>query len=189
MKYVLILILTFCAAHGQTPAPQPAGGVESEWDLKKLLDALSAGARRLEPIMQQTNPQNWQDREAAQSYMPQWKGAVNEIQYLEMTAEKLAKEPERMPVALEVYFRLQSLETSISSLLDGIRKYQNPAISDLLQAALAENLSNRERLKAYLTELAQSKEEEFKVMDKEAQRCRATVSRQPPPATKPRSKH
>jgi hypothetical protein len=58
-------------------------------------------------------------------------------------------------------------------------------VADLMQGSLLENLNNRERLKSYLTELAQTKEQEFKIMDKEAQRCRGIMTKQPPP--KPRS--
>jgi hypothetical protein len=188
--------LTFAAAllavafTAQAQTAQPAAGVESEWDLKKMLDSLSAGARRLKPIMEQANPQTWRDAQAAQSYSAQWKSAQNQIQYLNLTADKLVKEPERLTIALETYFRLQALETSVSSLVEGIRKYQNPAVADLLQSALVENLNNRERLKTYLVELAQNKEQEFKIMDKEAQRCRAMISKQPPApgGAKPRSK-
>jgi hypothetical protein len=189
-------MLAAFAGGGQTPAtsgggqtPASSGGVESEWDLKKMLDALSAGARRLKPLIEQANPQNWSDAQGAQSYAPQWKAAQNEIQYLTLSADKLVKEPESLTVALEAYFRLQALDSSVSSLIEGIRKYQNPAVADLLQGSLVENLNNRERLKSYLTELAQTKEQEFKIMNKEAQRCRGIMSKQPPPSgAKPRSK-
>ncbi len=183
---VCALMLAAFAAQAQ-PQPAAAGGVESEWDLQKLLDALSAGSHRIKPILDQCNPQKWQDSQAGQSYAPQWKTAQKELQYLTLTAEKLAKEPERLPVALETFFRLQALESSVSSLIEGIRKYQNSAIGDLLQSALVENHNYRERLRRYLTELAQTKEEEFKVMDKEAQRCRGIMSKQPPSVPKPRS--
>jgi hypothetical protein len=183
---VSAMLIAAFAVQAQTPAPA-TGGVETEWDLQKLLGALSAGTRRMKPIMDRSNPEAWKDSQAAQSYIPQWKAAQSELQYLDITAEKLAKEPERLPVALETFFRLQALENSVSSLIEGIRKYQNPAVADLLQGALVENQNNRERLKRYVTELAQTKEEEFKVMDKEAQRCRGMMSRQPPGAVKPRS--
>lgn len=185
-----VCALLVVASALQAQSPQPAGGVESEWDLKKMLDALSSGARRLKPLIDQANPQSWKDADAVRSYAPPWKSAQNEIQYLANTAEQLAKEPERLTLALETFFRMQALETSVSSLVEGVRKYQNPAVADLLQAALVENLNNRERVKSYLIELAQTKEQEFKIMDREAQRCRGIMNRQPPtPAgARPRSK-
>lgn len=184
-----VCALLVAASAMQAQSPQPAGGVESEWDLKKMLDALAAGARRLKPLMDQANPQAWSDADAVRSYTPPWKSAQNEIQYLSNTAEQLAKEPERLTLALETFFRMQSLETSMASLIEGVRKYQNPAVGDLLQSALVENLNTRERVKSYLLELAQTKEQEFKIMDREAQRCRGIINKQPPPSSaKPRSK-
>lgn len=191
-NYICAFAVFTVISFGQTSAPAPVGGVETEWDLKKLLDSLSAGARRLKPMIDQANPQNWQDAQGGRSYIPQWKGAQDQIQYFAQTAEKFAREPERLTIALETFFRLQALESSITSLNEGVRRYQNPAVADLLQGALVENMNNRERLRTYLTELAQTKEQEFAIMDKEAQRCRGSVSRQPPTprtaAPKPRSK-
>jgi hypothetical protein len=175
LRYFCLSILLASAAPAQSTA-----GVETEWDLKEFLESLSAGAHRLQPLVEQANPQNWQNAGAAQSYTPQWKSVQNEIRYLEITAGKLAKHPERLTLALETYLRLQALQTMASSLVEGVRKYQNPAIADLLQGALTENLNNRERVRTYLTELAETKEKELEIMDREAQRCRGMLSRQPP---------
>lgn len=188
MKHVCVMTLAAMSAHAQS-APAPAG-VESEWDLRTQLKGLSEGARRLQPIVEQADPKSWRDQQAAQSYQAQWKAAQDEIRYLETTASELAKDPERLTLVLETFFRMQALESSVSALQEGIRKYYNPAVADLLQGALVQHINNRERLKTYLLDLAKTKEQEFAIMDKEAQRCRAFMNRQPPqaPAAKPRSK-
>jgi hypothetical protein len=80
---------------------------------------------------------------------------------------------------LELLFRIRALESMLGSLGDGLRKYQNPPMADLLNAAVAENLANRDRLQQYVMELATEKEQEFRVADQEAQRCRQSISRQP----------
>ena len=54
-------------------------------------------------------------------------------------------------------------------------------MAELLDGTVRENSNNRERLRQYLNGLAQTKEQESQIMDKEAQRCRAILSRQPPP--------
>jgi hypothetical protein len=159
-------------------------GTETEWDLRKLLDSLSAGAKKIKPILDRANPQNWTDASAKQSYGAQWKTAQNEIQYLTMATETFSKQPERLTVALETYFRLQAMETTLSSFDDGMRKHGNPAVADLLEATVRANSENRERLRQYIVELAQTKEQECQIMDKEAQRCRATLSKQPPTANR-----
>jgi len=47
---------------------------------------------------------------------------------------------------------------------------------------MGETLASRDRLRHYVVELAAIKEQEFAIMDQEAQRCRAMLSRQPAPA-------
>jgi hypothetical protein len=184
MKALFTLVLLATGAAGQ--ATTAGGGVEAEWDLRTLLKALTAGTQKLKPILDQVNPAQWKDTQAGQSYAPVWKSTQDQIEYLGRTAASFSKEPERLTLALEVYFRLQSLQTTATSLVEGVRKYQNPAVGDLLASAIGESLNNGERLRTYITELAQTKEQEFKVMDQEAQRCRGVLSRQTPSAPKSR---
>ena len=98
------------------------------------------------------------------------------------------RQPEKLSAALDTYFRLQGLERELTSLADGVRKYQNPAVGDLLLAVMGENTANREGLRQYIGDLAVQREQEFAVADREAQRCRATINRQPAPAPPKRSK-
>jgi hypothetical protein len=179
MKSVFALLFCTFLAHGQQ------SGVQAEWDISQTLDALSAQAKRLKPILDQLTPQEWISKGAPDTYIKQWKNSQDELGYLVDSAKNLEKQPERLPLALETYFRLQSLEMQLRSLVDGVRNYQNPAVGDLLIGVLAENSSNRDKLRQYITDLAVTKEQEFKVVDQEAQRCRGVLSRQPSrPATK-----
>ncbi|HLX46453.1 MAG TPA: hypothetical protein VKR43_23560 [Bryobacteraceae bacterium] len=180
MKPVFALLFCTFLAHGQQQS-----GVQAEWDVTQTLDALSAQAKRLKPILDQLTPQQWIAKGAPDTYVKQWKNSQDELGYLVDTAKNLEKQPERLTVALETYFRMQSLEMQLRSLADGVRNYQNPAVGDLLIGVLSENSSNRDKLRQYITDLAVTKEQEFKVVDQEAQRCRGVLSRQPArPATK-----
>ncbi len=162
------------------------GQVDNEWDLRKLLDELDRGTSRVKPVLVQADPAKWSDRGAAANYAPQFKSAQNQIDYLRTTRIEFAKQPERLTLALETFFRLESMEQSLSSFTDGLRKYGNPAVADLLDGAVRQNSTNRNRLRQYISSLAQTKEQEFQIADQEAQRCRANLSRQPapPPARK-----
>src|SRR5580698_3687511 len=173
MKFLFPLVFVATLAHGQNP------GVSAEWDISQTLDALSAQAKRLKPILDQLTPQEWVAKGAPETYVTHWKGAEDELGYLVSSAQALGKEPERLTLALDTYFRLQSLEMRLSSLVDAVRKYQNPAIGDLLMGVLSENANNRDKLRQYITDLAATKEQEFQIVDKEAQRCRANLNRQP----------
>ncbi|MBZ5602904.1 MAG: hypothetical protein LAO79_11410 [Acidobacteriia bacterium] len=170
---VLALIFFALVARGQS--------VTAEWDISQTIAALSAHAKRVKPILDQLTPQEWVAKGAPQTYVTQWKGAEDELGYLVGSAQALEKQPEKLTVALDTYFRLQSLELRLNSLVDGVRNYQNPAVGDLLIGVLAENSSNRDKLRQYITDLATTKEKEFEIVDKEAQRCRGSISRQPAP--------
>ena len=159
-----------------------SGGLSPEWDVRKNLDALAAQARRMKPLLDDLKPQEWVAKGAPDTYVAQWKSAQSEIDSLVTTSENLAREPERLTVALEAFFRMESLESMLGSLSEGIGKYQNPALANLLRSLMTENATHREKLHRYIVELAAAKEQEFKVVDREAQRCRGLLSRQPPSA-------
>ena len=175
LQILPFLVPAFCAA-------QP-GGVSPEWDIRETLAALTAETKRLEPALEQVNPRQWLAKGAPEAYIDQWKAVRNEIGYLQRTAGEMSKRPDRITLALETFLRLQSVEAMMQSLMEGVRRYQNPALADLLQSFMNENAGNGQKLRDYLVELVASKEAEFEIVDREAQRCRAElISRPPAPA-------
>jgi len=188
MKLALISLacLSVASTLGQTPAPPPAQdeGVASEWDARKLIDALTVQAQHLKPIIDQVQPAAWVEKGAPEAYVAQWNAAQAQLRYLIDSSDAFARQPERLPIGLDAYFRMQAVETTLGSLTEGVRKYQNPALASIMQSVIAENSNNRDRLRQYLQDLATQKEEEFKVADREAQRCRAALLQQPAPKTK-----
>ena len=178
MKCALLpfFFLSASLASGQTAQP---GGVSSEWDIRKLLDGLDVEAQHLKPIIDQVKPESWVAKGASNTYIAQWKAAEVELHYLLSSSEALSRQPEKLTLALDTYFRMQAMESTVGSVVEGVRKYQNPALANLMQNALGENNANRDRLRQYIQDLAAQKEQEFQVADREAQRCRATLMRQP----------
>ncbi len=176
MKYFLTLLLFSAFASAQTPQAQ---GVAADWNVTPTIDALSKQAERLKPILDQLTPQQWVSQGAPQTYVSQWKASQDELRYLVDSARALKKQPERLTLALDTYFRLQGLTARLDSLVDGVRRYQNPAVGDLMVGIVAENSVNRDKLRQYITDLAATKEQEFDVVDKEAQRCRGILNHQP----------
>ena len=154
-------------------------GYSAPWDVKQMTDALATEASRLKPLVEQADPAKWNDPAGGAPYQAQWKSAQDLIRYFTGATGNLAKQPEKVTVALETYFRMEAMETTLGSLAEGIRRYHNPAVADLLRGVLTENSNNREKLKQYLTDLASAKEQEFQIADREAQRCRANLMRQP----------
>lgn len=174
LAQVLCLLLPAAAS-----AAAQQGGFVPEWEIRKTVEAVAADCQRLKPILDQVNPKDWVAKGAPDAYIGQWNSTKASLEHMRVSAENLTREPERLTFALDTFLRLGSFESLLGSLAAGVRKYQNPAIADLLQGVVSENSANREKLRSYLIELAQVKEQEFQVADREAQRCRAAVSRQP----------
>jgi hypothetical protein len=187
MKLALISLACLCtaaAALGQAPPAAEDQGVASEWDARKLIDALTTQAQHLKPIIDQVQPAGWLSKGAPDAYVAQWNSAQAQLKYLISASDAFSRQPERLPLGLDTYFRMLAVDSTLGSLTEGVRKYQNPALASIMQSVIAENSNNRDRLRQYLQDLATQKEEEFKVADREAQRCRAALLQQPAPKTK-----
>src|SRR5581483_92152 len=135
--------------------------------------------QHLHSILDQLKPDTWVEKGAPQTYAVQWKTGQAEINYFLSSSDALARQPERLTLALDTLFRMQAMNFTLSSLVEGARKYQGPAVADSIQSAIAENSTNQERLRQYLLDLAAQKEQEFKIADSEAQRCRTLLLQQP----------
>jgi len=175
MRTFLALCSLSLLARAQAPQP----GVAPEWDVSKVVAAFSDQAGRLKPILDKLTPREWVTKGAPETYVAQWQQAEQELDYVTESARRFENDPERLTLALDTLFRWQRLASDLGSLVDGVRHYQNPAVGDLLVSVLGENSSNRELLQQHITELAAQKEQEFAVVDKEAQRCRGTAARPP----------
>jgi hypothetical protein len=180
MKYLLPLVFLSLTARAQ--------GVSAPWDISQTVGALAAQAERLKPVLDQLTPEQWQSKGAPATYVAQWHAAQDEVGYVLRAADALGKQPEKLSLAFETYFRMQAVEAQINSLVEGVRRYQNPAVGDLMISVMAANSTNRDQLRQYITDLAETKEQEFQIVDKEAQRCRGTLVRQAParPAAAPK---
>ena len=187
MKYFLFLLCVGTVLAQTATAPKPKAtpqGLPEEWDVRTFLQGLKTHAQRLKPILDQIQPETWISQGAPEQYVTQWKTCQNELGYLLQLTDSLSKQPERLPLALDTYFRMQSMDVMLGSLLEGIRKYQNPAVAEIVQSVMNENSGNRERLQEYLHELATEKEQEFQIADREAQRCRGNLMRETPTGTR-----
>jgi len=162
---------------GPTPVLCQQPGMQNAWDIHKTLAAVALLADRLAPVVDQIHPENWNG--APDGYVAQAKTCRNELRALATESRKLDQNPEKLTDALQLLFRIRAAETVLASFSEGLRKYANPPLADMLNAAIAEDAGNKDRLQQYVLELAMAREQEFRVADQEAQRCRQTLSRQP----------
>ena len=166
-------------ALGCLPLASQTRGLPPEWEVRKDVAQMAERVARLTPLLEKTNPQDWSEQGAPAGYADQARRIRAEVVYIGTLLKTLARQPEKLTAALEAFFRLQALDQLMGSYISGVGKYQNPAVADLLQAATSEVGADREKLRQYVVDLAAAKEAEFKVVDQEAQRCRALLSRQP----------
>jgi hypothetical protein len=179
MKSALLACFLFSSL---LSAQQP--GVAAIWETSENIGQFVTGAVRLKPLLEQMKPQEWVAQGASQTYVTQWDGARLELDYLEQAAKLFQTEPERLTAALDTYFRWQNVEFRMESLIEAVRKYQNPAVGDLILGVLRSNTGNRDGLRNYIAQLAELKEREAAVSEEEAQRCRADLLRPAAPAPK-----
>jgi hypothetical protein len=159
-------------------------GLETPWDVRKILTELNAQTNELKPLLGQLNPQQWANKGASSTYIQQWQGAQRQLSDVLATTQQLAQKTENLTLALDTYFRLEALETTTRSLTEGAQRYGERATADKLNAYIAHSFTNRERLRDYLEDLAASTEQNFKTADEEAQRCRGMISKEAPASTK-----
>ncbi len=155
-------------------------GLPPEWEIRKQIEALAESLTRLKPVLAQVRAEEWPGRGAPDTYIEQLKTLRTELGYLERSAEILRARPDRLTAVLDTFLRLDRFQLLLASLEEGVRRYQNPALADLLRSVYAEGAPSRESLRQYLLDLAQAKEQELEIADREAQRCRDVLIRQPP---------
>jgi hypothetical protein len=193
MKSLLLFVpLVSISLCGQAPGPAPgqaAPSVPAAWDVSKSVGELAAQVAQLKPLLARLTPQDWVRKGAPEAYVAQWQGAQQELGYLDQTARALEKQPEQLTAALDVYFRLQAVEWRLESLSEGARKYQNPAAGDQLAEAVGADATKRDQLRQYITDLATQNQQEFAVVEREAQRCRDEQNKLPRPAASPAKKN
>ena len=175
MKSIALLLFSAAAF-----AQQQNRGLTPEWDIGKAITEISDYAKRLLPMIDQIDPKPWIEKGASYAYERQVESAKTQTKAVADAAQSLARSPAKLSAAIELTYRLHSLESVMGSLADGMRRYHNPAMAELVMGVLTENGANRDRLQQYVVDLAVDKESEFSVADREAQRCRGYLSRQAP---------
>ena len=191
MRSVLrILVWSACAvalfAQVQAPSPKDGSvgivrpeGIVPEWDIKPILQEMSAHATRLGPLLDKVDVKAWVAKGASDTYIAQLQSCKDQARAIAAGAKDLASRPDKLSADLELYFRMHGLDNMLASLVEGIRKYQNPAVAEMLAGVAAENGANRERFQRFIVDLVAEREQQFTVMDHEAQRCRGILARQP----------
>lgn len=170
------LAASFCFAQ----APAAPIGIDSPWGVRKILDDLAADNEKLRSVFGTLNPQEWSSKKGAPSaYIQQLQVGQRQLNDVVISSKLLAQKTESLPLALDSYFRLEALEVTARSLSEAAQRYANRRTADQLNTLVARSFTTRERFRDYIEDLAKTQEQNFRVADEEAQRCRGMISRQP----------
>jgi hypothetical protein len=159
------------------PALAQQASVLTEYDAVQLFNVVADQTEKLAPMIQQINASEWVAKGAAPTYTQLANGALAQNKAIVTAMRELVQHPTRLSECLTALFRIQSMEMELISLDPGLRKYQNPALADLIGSILAEGHRNRDKFQQYVVDLTAHKEQQFDVADKEAQRCRESISK------------
>jgi hypothetical protein len=181
LRLVLAAFLIACSASGQL---RSANGFTDQ-DIAGIFNGLSQHASKVEPMLQELRPADWVAKGAPDTYVAQWNASLQQLAGIRTDMSAMAQHPDHLTDGMKAMLRVQATHQVITALMGGLRRYQNPALADLIEAVAAEDGADMERLQQYLLELASDKEQQFDMVDKEAQRCRGILSRQPADASRP----
>jgi hypothetical protein len=172
-----VAVLSYTAAlcaHAQTPTPA-AAGVETSWDIAPVIQEIGAQAGRLLPALDQVDVRSWVDQGASETYLEQLDSSRQQARVVQQESQNLARSPERLTSGMALLFRIESLDAMLLSLEQGMRKYQSTRAAEILANVQAQGGPSRDKFERYLMQLAADQEQRLRVMDEEAQRCRAIV--------------
>jgi len=166
----------FCCSAAFAQSPLPVSGEE----IAATFNRISQRAARIGPMLAQLHPADWVAKGAPDTYVAQWNSIDEQFRAVQADMSSLARQQTpSLTESMKALFRAQATQETLGSLMGGVRRYQNPALADLVESVAAEANGDIEILERYLLEQAADKERQFAVVDREAQSCRATLSRQP----------
>ena len=159
--------------------PSPSPVYTDDPQTVETLNRIAKQTARLAPLLEQVHAQEWVAKGASETYAAQLESIRGQVQAVgtEMTA--IAQHPDNMQDCLKGLFRVQTLHGSMQSLMGGLRRYQNAALADLIESVALEDQGDLEKLQNHILDLANRREQDYLIVDHEAQRCRAEISREP----------
>ncbi len=167
-------------------------GIAPMWDVKAMLQKLVEQTEKYKTTVDRLKVVDWvNQKQASMTYLKQQEMVLAEVGHLKTVADRFANAPEKLSLALDIYFRLQALESVTAALADGVSRYESPENAAALQQLLTDNSATRMKLRQYVMDLSVNKEQEYAIAEREAQRCQAELNRNPlapVPITGPRKK-
>ena len=177
----------FLACWFVVPAQQQTAGADrapslppDPAEVAAIAGAISQRADHLKPMFEEVHAADWVANGAPEAYVSQWSSLQTQNQAIEADMTAIAQHPEAMADVMKALFRVHRFDSDLDGLIKAVRRYQNPALADLIESVAAGDQSGVDKLQQYVLDLATEKERQLDVEDKEAQRCRSMLAGQPP---------
>src|SRR5262245_27644400 len=90
-------------------------GIEPSWDIAVVLEEIGNNASRLLPALNKLDTNGWIAKGASDTYSVQLQSSRDQARALADGAKALARYPERLSSALELFFRIEGLERMMTS--------------------------------------------------------------------------
>ena len=168
-------LLVIVVLGGISCLPALAQGMLPRWEVEAMAKSLEEHAAKLEQVLAQVRPKEWTQAGGSEAYLEQHETLTTELRHLGFSAANLGRSPEKISVVVDTFLWLDRLGSMLRSISEGTRRYQNAALADLLDSAVASNSGAEANLKSYMRELAVQREAEMEIAHEEAQRCRSDL--------------
>jgi Asp-tRNA(Asn)/Glu-tRNA(Gln) amidotransferase B subunit len=175
MRLLLATLLFSCAAFSQQQSPQAAAPRMTDQQIQSIFTGISKHTARIEPMIQQLHPAEWVEKGAPATYVAQWNSTIEQLNAIQTEMSALAQRPDQLIELMKALFRVQASQKVVASLMEGLRRYQNPALAELIESVAAEDQSSLDNFERYIVELANDRQQQFDVFEHEAERCRSTL--------------
>ncbi len=170
MRWALVLVAA--GLYAQQPGLAPPA------DTGPLFSDLEAQSARLQPLLKQIKPKEW-TAGAPQSYAALSDATTQANQDFVAQAKTLARTPEKLADSLRLLEQMHLIQENLTELLQGVAKYQNPALAELIAGMQMEGKPARDAYSQRVLDLVTERESQFLTADHEAQRCREILSKDP----------
>jgi hypothetical protein len=175
MKLFLIGVLCggFCCL------PAQSEGLLPRWEVINLSKSLVESVEQAKTVLDQVKPKEWQQDGAPGAYVDQYENLQTDLGNLRLSAEALARQPEKLSVVIDTFLWLDRVGSMVESITGGVRRYQNAPVADLLDSVRGKGDAALAALKEYMRQLAVENEAAMEIAHSEAQRCRERISIRP----------
>jgi hypothetical protein len=133
----------------------------------------------IKTILDQVRPKEWIQDGAPDAYVSQYDTLQSELNNVKLSAEALGRKPETLSLTVHTFLWLDRVNSMLDSMADGVKRYQNASVAELLIAARNQNQGAELGLKDYMRQLADQWQTRMEIANDEAQRCRETLVKQP----------